>query len=403
MLVVYEKAGRPNQSAPCGAGDVVMRRMCTLLLSVVLGATMVACADSGATELRLITIRPRVVVDRTLELADRTNNTITLEGIVAHADEARVVAGNDALVVDDRLPFFFSFAPDGVSEQLAGERNWSVPVDGGVITMGFGPATSIDDAPFNAVGLSGHTALIHGTIAISVDGFSAFGEIDPDGSPAKPGDVDSEIDPDGSPAKPQGDPEVSEIDPDGSPANPGSSDPVDGEIDPDGSPAKPPIKGEVDPDGTPARPIKGEVDPDGSPALNAIVTALKTKQKLNGNSTRGQVLVPFTLVVDGAFEHTTQLTAAEIANVGDDEVLPLDLRIDATDIFTPERLATLEVLAQSAVRAGRESQGLAVSISATTTARALNVNVHAPVAATVDVALESAPKVNHRMVVGSLR
>ncbi len=369
MLVVYEKAGRPNQSAPCGAGDVVMRRMCTLLLSVVLGATMVACADSGATELRLITIRPRVVVDRTLELADRTNNTITLEGIVAHADEARVVAGNDALVVDDRLPFFFSFAPDGVSEQLAGERNWSVPVDGGVITMGFGPATSIDDAPFNAVGLSGHTALIHGTIAISVDGFSAFGEIDPDGSPA----------------------------------NPGSSDPVDGEIDPDGSPAKPPIKGEVDPDGTPARPIKGEVDPDGSPALNAIVTALKTKQKLNGNSTRGQVLVPFTLVVDGAFEHTTQLTAAEIANVGDDEVLPLDLRIDATDIFTPERLATLEVLAQSAVRAGRESQGLAVSISATTTARALNVNVHAPVAATVDVALESAPKVNHRMVVGSLR
>ena len=406
-----------------------MRRACTLLLSVVLGTAMVACADAPSTDVRTVTIRPRIVVDGTLELADRTGGRIVLEGMVAHADEARVTAENDALVVDDRVPLFFSFAPDGVSEQLASEREWSVPVNGGTITMRFGPAasTDIDNAPFSVEGLDGHTALIRGTIAISLDGFSAFseaGEIDPDGSPAIPegdptvSEIDpdgspaipegdptvSEIDPDGSPAVPEGDPTVSEIDPDGSPAVP-EGDPTVSEIDPDGSPAVPdaPSKGEVDPDGSPAKPIKGEVDPDGSPAKNAIVAALKQRQKMSGSSARGQVIVPFTLVVDGAFEHTTTLTAAEIATVGADEVLPLDLRIAATDIFTAARLSSLETLAQAAVAAGLESQGLAVSVSAMTTARALDVKVHAAVAAVPDVALDEVPQINHRMIVGSIR
>ena len=354
---------------------------------------MVACADAPSTDVRTVTIRPRIVVDGTLELADRTGGRIVLEGMVAHADEARVTAENDALVVDDRVPLFFSFAPDGVSEQLASEREWSVPVNGGTITMRFGPAasTDIDNAPFSVEGLDGHTALIRGTIAISLDGFSAFSEA-------------GEIDPDGSPAIPEGDPTVSEIDPDGSPAVP-EGDPTVSEIDPDGSPAVPdaPSKGEVDPDGSPAKPIKGEVDPDGSPAKNAIVAALKQRQKMSGSSARGQVIVPFTLVVDGAFEHTTTLTAAEIATVGADEVLPLDLRIAATDIFTAARLSSLETLAQAAVAAGLESQGLAVSVSAMTTARALDVKVHAAVAAVPDVALDEVPQINHRMIVGSIR
>lgn len=368
MLAAYEQAGRPDRRS-AQVGELVMRRACTLLLSVVLGTTMAACADAPGTDVRDVTIRPRVVVDGTLELADRTGGRIVLEGIVAHADEARVVAANDTLTVDDRIPLFFSFAPDGVSDQLAAERTWSVPVDGGTITMGFGPAADDVDSASVSAGLGGHTALIHGTIAVSPDGFSAFGD-------------------------------TGEIDPDGSPAIPDA--PPDGEVDPDGTPARP-IKGEVDPDGTPARPIKGgEVDPDGSPARNAIVDSIKQHQKMSGASARGQVIVPFTLVVDGAFEHHTTLTATEIATVGADEVLPLDLRIKATDIFTVERLASLEALAQQAIAAGRQAQGLAVAVSATTTSRALDVTVHAPVAAR-DVALEGAPQINHRMVVGAVR
>ncbi len=391
-------------------GEILKRLVSALLLSVVLGTTVAACAVDVAESdaaVRSVTVRPRVVIDGTVELADRTGGRIVIDAVVAHATDARVLDGADAIVVDDES-IFFNFAPDHVADQVAAERVWQVPVAGGVIAMGFGPVdTDVAGTEVSgAAGIVGHTAVIHGTIAVSAEGFTAFGsvgEVDPDGTPANPRPADGltgEVDPDGTPAKP-----VGEVDPDGTPARPqGDPDDKRGEIDPDGSPAKPGNVSAIDPDGTPARPTRGEVDPDGSPARNAVVKGVQksTKEatKAVGFNVRGQVLVPFTLVIDGAFDYSMTLSAAELATVGENEVLPLDLRLTAADIFTTERLAALDALARAAVSSDRVEQGLAVAMSASATAPALQMSTTSGIEA---VALEGEVQVDTDMMVSAVR
>jgi hypothetical protein len=345
-----------------------------LLLSIAALAMTSACVAEAPLHTRDVVVRPRVVVDGTVELSDRTAGRVQLSGIAAHADEARVVIADGGVVVDDSDPLFFSFSPTRPEDQIAAERLWSLPVEGGVLRVGFAPADveSIAHAPFDADALTGHTVVITGTIAVTpADGVGGLrAEIDPDGTPADQIGQIGEVDPDGTPADQVG--EVGEVDPDGTPAD------QVGEVDPDGTPAD--QVGEVDPDGTPA------IDPDGTPAIGGAArwreSMAAAKKKRQRSTTRGQlagagraeIRVPFTLTVDGAFEHHTVLDASAIAAVDDGEVLPIDLNFQAGAFFDAERLAVLERLAREAIAEGAED-GAALQVSAATTARAVRVEV----------------------------
>ncbi len=400
-----------------------MRRGVALLFAVVLGSTLgatvtsCAAADESVSAVRTITVKPRLVVDGTIALADRSAN-IAINSLVAHANEARVLGDNDVVAAEE-AGVVFNFAADGSNHSEA--RAWSVPVDGGTVAVEFGPADSdVAATDSSLVSLVGHTAIIEGTITIATGTFGAFGEVDPDGTPAEPvapaaevdpdgtpaipDDVDtSEVDPDGTPAIPDDVDSTSEVDPDGTPAIP---DDVDGtsEVDPDGTPAEPSSDtSEVDPDGTPARP-RGEVDPDGTPARPHGFDALKAvrarvaaqkKSRASGQSSGGSVVVPFTLVVDGAFAQRVALSASDVAGVGADELLPIDLRVDVSTLLTSARVATLETLARSAITAGVQRQGLVLAVPAATTAQAVAVDVPAA------EAIVDAPVVGEMMVVGS--
>jgi hypothetical protein len=326
---------------PVGVWSVVRGQLEKLLLSIAALATMSACVDEASLRTRDVVVRPRVVVDGTVELSDRTAGRVQLSGIAAHAHEARVAIADGGVVVDDSDPLFFSFSPTRPEDQVAAERLWSLPVDGGDLRVGFGPA-SVDDiahAPFDATALTGHTVVITGTIAVTpvddVDGLRA--------------DDAAEVDPDGTPAD-----QVGDVDPDGTPAD---------------------QVGDVDPDGTPADqlPTIG-----GAGRWRESVTAAKKKrQRATAQGTlagRPEIRVPFTLTVDGVFEHHTTLGDEAIAAVDDGEVLPIDLRFQAGAFFDAERLLVLERLARAAVAAGDE-QGAALQVSAATTSRAVKVEV----------------------------
>ena len=406
-----------------GRGVCVMKRVVgQLLMSVAALVTMSACVDTGGVgDARDVVVRPRVVVEGTVELGDRTGGRVLLNSITAHAHDARLqVTSLDGqaeplVVLDGEDPLFFSYSPNQPDAQQAAERTWSLPVVGGDLYVGFGPADpdAVAGAPFDASSLAGHTVVITGSIAIASDDAAGFGaghdvigddsvaEVDPDGTPARP---ISEVDPDGTPAQPTG--VDSEVDPDGTPAQPPDSD-VDSEVDPDGTPAQPPdsdVDSEVDPDGTPAQPPDSDVDPDGTPAVvadtggqlsqqGAHKTSSKTKATMEGLNVRHQVRVPFTLTVDGAFEHQTALSAEAIAAVDAGDVLPIDLRFAAAEFFNAERLAVLGDLAAEAVRTG-DKGGAALQVSASTTARLVDVQVHASVKK-----VKAAPKTSSRIVV----
>ena len=395
----------------------VMKRVVgQLLMSVAAVVTMSACVDTGGVgDARDVVVRPRVIVEGTVELGDRTDGRVLLNSITAHAHDARLLVtsldgqAEPLVVVDEQDPLFFSYSPNQPDAQQAAERTWSLPVVGGDLYVGFGPADpdAVAGAPFEASSLAGHTVVITGSIAIASDAAAGFGagrdvsgddgvaEVDPDGTPARPV---SEVDPDGTPAQPAGG--DSEVDPDGTPAQPPDSDvdsDVDSEVDPDGTPAQPPDS-DVDPDGTPA------VDPDGTPAdvTDAVdhrsgqephKTSSQTKATMEGMTVRHQVRVPFTLTVDGAFEHQTALSAEAIAAVDAGDVLPIDLRFAAAEFFNAERLAVLGDLAAEAVRTG-DKGGAALQVSASTTARLVNVQVHASVKK-----VKAAPKTSSRIVV----
>jgi len=395
---------------PAGVWAVVRRQLGKLLLSIAALATMSACVDEAPLRTRDVVVRPRVVVDGTVELSDRTAGRVQLSGIAAHAHEARVAVADGGVVVDDSDPLFFSFSPTRPEDQVAAERLWSLPVDGGDLRVGFGPA-SVDDiahAPFDAAGLTGHTVVITGTIAITpADGVGGLraddvGEVDPDGTPADeigevdpdgtPADQAGDVDPDGTPADQAGDVDPdgtpADVDPDGTPADQAGDVDPDGtpaDVDPDGTPAD--QAGDVDPDGTPADEIGdvvGEVDPDGTPAIGgavrwreSVTAAKKKRQRATAQGQlagRPEIRVPFTLTVDGAFEHHTTLGDEAIAAVDDGEVLPIDLRFQAGAFFDAERLAILERLAKEAVASGDED-GAALQVSAATTSRAVKVEV----------------------------
>ena len=395
-------------------------------------ATAGACErESGNLDVVDITVRPRVVLDGTVELSDRSDGRVVIDRILAHAGQASVTAtslGNLGAVLVDDEALLFSYSPRTEGDQEAAERTWTVPADGAMLRMGFSPAesSSIVGAPFDVDGLLNHTLVVQGSIALMVDDVTGYGfgydlDGDPDGTPARPTNGVAESDPDGTPADPgqygESDPDgtpakptngVAESDPDGTPAHPGNGDvdpdgsPADmggalGDNDPDGTPACP-DPSDNDPDGTPARKVDGkvdgkfaDVDPDGSPAMDPGsiagrgLTSDKMKSKAHHATMKGatagrhMVRVPFTIYIDGAFDYDVAISSQEIAAIGEDQVLPIDLRFPAAALMTAERLAVLEQLANESLEDGTEDQGASLAVSATSTAPVLEVEVHTAV------------------------
>jgi len=406
----------------------VIRSLQALALAV-LAASGSACIDDGTTSaLTDVIVRPRVILDGTVELGSRTNGRVLINTVTAHAPGARVLAVSDVssggdVVVDDTDPLFFRYAPSQADAQTDTERLWSLPESGGLLRLAFGPAT--DDAaaaaPFAADGLVGHTVVIAGSIAIEDDGLGSIddvsagfqagddrvGETDPDGTLAETDPdgtlADGETDPDGTLADGETDPDgtladgadgqAAETDPDGTLAD--GADGQVAETDPDGTLAS------TDPDGTLA-----STDPDGTPAegeslIARIVKspASKGAKKATANGAmvgRPQKRVPFTLTVDGAFQHDAWIDGDSISSLSEGEVLPVDVRFAAEVFFDADRLAVLEALAGDAARVGDE--GASLQVSAAATSLAVDVEVKGGVAAK-KVDAKTSTRTSRRIVV----
>ena len=350
----------------------MFRRSQQLLRAAVVTATaaVAACGLEGSDVVE-VSVQPRVVLDGTVELADRTAGRVIIDEVIVHAASARLraaVAGDTGDVVADAAdPLLFHYVladRTGFAAALGGDRTWSMPASGAALAVLFGAAPDSSDALFDDAdpvldGLAGHTAIIHGTIAIETNTrgtFSAFGgfnDVDPDGTPAKPVDDRKDTDPDGAPASPE-----SDVDPDGTPAD----------VDPDGTPA------DVDPDGGPAvpgRPGTSDIDPDGGTARTSSSKSQHRSQGLR----RSVVQVPFSLVVDGGFEREVLLTSEAIAGVGCGEVMPIDLHMSAAELFDSQRLTDLEQIAKDAVASDDDDASVLLHVSGSQTAAASTVSV----------------------------
>ncbi len=336
------------------------------------GAGLLAgCGVDNADVAIDVAVLPRVLLDGTIELSDRSGGRVLIEDVVAHAPRARLqsaVAGDEGdVVVDEHDPLVFHYelaARTGFGADAGGERIWSVPSTGGLLSFDFAPWRA-DDVDVAVEGLRGHTAVVRGSIAVDTleplaagfgdeAGDGAVADADPDGAPAHPGDDVSDADPDGAPAHPGND--VSDADPDGAPAHPGND---VSDADPDGAPAHPGDDvSDADPDGAPARPTTSKT---------ATVQGFR----------RSVVRVPFTLVLDGSFERSVVLEADDVAGVGADECLPIDLHLAAGELLDGAGLTALEQLAATALARGEPEATM--HVSARTAAAVVGVEVKSTV------------------------
>jgi hypothetical protein len=299
------------------------------------------CGGSDVDDTVSVGVLPRVVLDGTLEVSDRSGGRVIIEEVLAHAPEARVVSGvagdvGDVVVDDDDpLLFHYALAERGGGDAMrlgvdrGGERRWSMPAGGGLLSVEFAPLTRT--APDVDAELWQHTAVVRGTIAITLDADQSL-------SPR----LGSGFGAEGSPA---------DVDPEGSPAD----------VDPEGSPA------DVDPEGSPA-----DVDPEGSPADAGQDEAGQVSGFL-----RTVVRVPFSLVLDGSFERSVVIEPSDLADATCGEVMPIDLHLSASELLDAEGLRTLEGLATAALARGDGE--VTVHVSSRSAAAAVVVDVPAAI------------------------
>ena len=86
------------------------------------------------------------------------------------------------------------------------------------------------------------------------------------------------------------------------------------------------------------------------------------------------IYVPFTLVMDGAFEREVMLSSDDIAAVGLGEIMPIDLHVSAADLFDNTRLQALEAIAAAAV-AEKTGEAVSLSVSSVQSSAATTVSV----------------------------
>jgi hypothetical protein len=370
---------------PAGAGRVAAWTLprCVLSGSVLAGSVLAGCALTSCgvddvVDTIDVAVLPRVVLDGTVELSDRSGGRVLIEEVVAHAPRARLQAwrsaeaaavdrdGGDVVVADnDPLLFHYELAErTGFGADIGGERIWAMPSSGAQLLVGFAPYRIDGTASGVDADLVGHTAVVHGSIAIETrqtlgdalaGGLSSgddVGDADPDGAPAHGGGDDvGDADPDGAPAHGGG---VGDADPDGAPAHGGGGDV--GDADPDGAPAHGGGNvGDADPDGAPARPVDND------------------KQERVEGFRRSVVRVPFSLVLDGTFHRSVEIDADEIAGVGENEVLPIDLHLSASELFDAQGLRALESVATEALARGEPEATLHVSSGAVSGAVSVQV------------------------------
>jgi hypothetical protein len=379
--------------------------MTARLLPVAVLLATVACLD--ALEPVAVDVHPRVVLDGSVELSDRTRGRIFVHEVVAHAAAAELTAAvagalPEALLTDDDSLLFRYHADDasGFGALADGVRTWLLPASGASLRVGFAPLSAARAdvlATKNGVPLDdlvGHSAIVRGTIALTITsdgGWSGFGAgqdrdfVDPDGSPAVPGDTVGETDPDGAPITPA---DEEQTDPDGAPAEPvdpdGSAAAPDADVDPDGSPAAPGGDvGDIDPDGGPATPAgpsstdpdgaPGVIDPDGSPARTADRSSLSmTLDRIANNGRQAQkgaqarttqvVRVPFVLAIEDEFLLQALIGSDAILDVKDGEVLPIDLHLSVSRLFSAERVAQLQALALAFLADPQEDEAVSVAV-----------------------------------------
>jgi hypothetical protein len=380
--------------------------------SVLAGCALTSCGVDDVVDTIDVAVLPRVVLDGTVELSDRSGGRVLIEEVVAHAPRARLQAwrsaeaaavdrdGGDVVVADnDPLLFHYELAErTGFGADIGGERVWAMPSSGAQLLVGFAPYRIDGTASGVDADLVGHTAVVHGSIAIETrqtlgdalaGGLSSgddVGDADPDGAPAHGGGDDvGDADPDGAPAHGGGD-DVGDADPDGAPAHGGGDDV--GDADPDGAPAHGGGVGDADPDGAPAHGGGGDVgdaDPDGAPAHGGgnvgdadpdgapARPVDNDKQERVEGFRRSVVRVPFSLVLDGTFHRSVEIDADEIAGVGENEVLPIDLHLSASELFDAQGLRALESVATEALARGEPEATLHVSSGAVSGAVSVQV------------------------------
>jgi len=416
------------------APPTTLARRLSRVASVVVAAVALAsgCAadvDDEASFAGLTRVRPRVVVDGLIELSGLTDGRLFVDEVVIHAGTTELRARDGAVVdllatdpsAQGSLVFRYKLGHSAASSTSCGvERDWDLssgdtasdlvfgfsPFDGATLgdaAGGMPTLGSLDDVDLSV--LDGATALIHGFVSVPADdanvtALAATGDGtvsggDPDGAPGKApardtGDA-SGGDPDGAPGKTGG--LTSGGDPDGAPGRTGSNDGSTEGGDPDGAPGKSGGFAQVsggDPDGAPGKigpGIDGTVaggDPDGAPGRTHEATASAAPGMPAGNpfagggpsigapTKPGDVLVPFVLLLDERF--SLAIPFASLRAVGRDEVLPIDLHLDAQGLFTQSLLDVL------LVRAADDSQDDgAVTLSVDGEGTLFDVTVASPV------------------------
>ncbi len=357
-----------------------------------------------------VAVEPRVVMDGAVELGQRAVDSIIVDEVIFHAPSvlqrdttagARDVLGTDP---DNTAPLLFRYdiaSNDGFGDVLGGARTWVIQEGGNdgdaALEFGFAPfaldgsaRAQLEDATgVSLVDLVGHTAYVHGYVLMSAqaDGYGTECDGDPDGNPADCKRADG--DPDGNPAGPT--PE-SDGDPDGNPADPKPA--SDG--DPDGNPATPRSSESDDADtgeADDASPADG--DPDGNPAKPAGRRGFGQDVAVDGSQRGGEHLtttpVPFLVLLNAPFAMSVPVAQLLDADVSGGEVLPIDLHVSLSELFSTERVGALKDVAAT------QPQGAVVIEVTTTTAIKIGVR-----AAGVRRASESATTGGIR-VTGDLR
>ncbi len=327
------------------------RALRALLAAVVaIGAACQAPeANDGASLARRVAVEPRVVMDGVVELGQRAHDRIIVDEVVFHAPAVvqRTDQGeHDVLATDSAHagPLLFRYdigSSDGFGDVVGGARAWVLHDDGGdaALDFTFAPFTAaaharelLEDASGVLLDeLVGHTAFVHGYVMMSAQatGYGAPCDGDPDGNPADCTRADG--DPDGNPAGPE--PE-GDGDPDGNPAGPEPE--SDG--DPDGNPAGPEPESDGDPDGNPAKPG----------ARRGLVSDTEELELARPHSTT--TAVPFLLLLRTPFSLSVPVSDLVDAEVGGDEVLPIDLHLSLAELFSAERVEAIEDVARAQAR-----------------------------------------------------
>lgn len=314
------------------------------------GATLLAgclgqAPESTASNVRAVTVEPRVVVDGTVELGQRAGGRILIDEMIFHApavSERHAGGRLDVLATDpdDAGPLLFRYdigSVDGFGDVLGGARSWVLHDDDANSTLDFAfspfaledsARARLEDAAGVYLGdLVGHTAYVHGYVAMSAqgEGFGSDDECDgdPDGNPAhcQRGDGD----PDGNPAEPE-----SDGDPDGNPARPRRSDEaLTASADDHASDNS----NDGDPDGNPAKP-----GPRGFARDDLVVQGRPFDEERHAATQ-----VPFVLVLNRAFQlavPVADLLGVEV-HEEDGEVLPIDLHVSLAELFSEEQVSAL--------------------------------------------------------------